>query len=233
MIDYVFTDTPLIKDPNDRIARVVNQRTHTDSDLADALANRNIGVSKPEALALIEAITEILLEWIANGDAATLTLGHYHATISGTFKDGEHPKEVNCNITPSNEIIKAAKRVLMRRVEARLQIYIDFIHDVLTNTSNEKITQGGNVKITGHNIKIAGDNKEVGIEFHSVSGSSVYKVESRHIVINKPSELMIVAPKMPAGEKVILKITTQYLNKATKLLKAPRSLTFPQELTII
>ncbi|MDR0768295.1 MAG: DUF4469 domain-containing protein [Dysgonamonadaceae bacterium] len=231
-IDYVLANNPLTKNENERLARVVNQRTHTDSDLANALASRNIGVSKPEALALIEAITEILLEWIANGDAATLTLGHYHATIPGTFKDGEYPKEADCKITPSKEIIEAVKKVSLRHVEARLQIHIDYIHDVQTNTSNEKVTQGGTVKITGHNIKIAGDNKEIGIEFISLETGSTYKVPAGYIITNHPSELLIIAPKMPAGEQVILKITTQYANTA-KFLKDPRSITFHKELTVV
>jgi hypothetical protein len=51
MIDYVLENNLLTKDkPNDRYARVVNQRSRTENDLADAIARRNIGISKAEAL---------------------------------------------------------------------------------------------------------------------------------------------------------------------------------------
>jgi hypothetical protein len=232
-IDYVLANNPLTKDENDRYARVVNQITHTDSDLANELVERNIGISKPEAVAVIEAINEIVLKWLTEGDAVTLTLGHYRATIPGTFKDGEYPQKAICKITPSNEIIKAIKQAILRNLEARLQISIYYIHDVQTNTSNEKITQGGVVKITGHNIKIAGDNKEIGIEFISLATGSTYKVPAGYIITNHPAELLIIAPKMPAGEQVMFRVTTQYSSNATKFLKATRSVTFHKGLTVI
>ncbi|MDR0768585.1 MAG: DUF4469 domain-containing protein [Dysgonamonadaceae bacterium] len=234
MIDYVLANNPLTKDTNDRLARVVNQITHTDSDLANELVERNIGISKPEAVALIEAINEIVLKWIKEGDAVTLTLGHYRATIPGTFKDGEYPQKADCKIVPSNEIIEAIKQALLRHVETRLQISIYYIHDVQTNTSNEKITQGGVVKIAGHNIKVVGNNPAIGVEFISLKDGAIYKVQAGHIVTNKPSGLMIIAPKMPVGEQVVLKITTQYpSNGGAKILKEPRSVTLDRILTVV
>jgi hypothetical protein len=44
-----------VKYPNDRRARVVNVQSRSESDLAEAIAKRNIGISKAEALAMLEA----------------------------------------------------------------------------------------------------------------------------------------------------------------------------------
>jgi hypothetical protein len=233
MIEYVLSNNPLTKDENDRMARVVNQRTHTESDLADALARRNIGVSKPEALAILEARKEIIMEWLENGDAATLELEHFHAAIPGVFHDGEHPKSAVAHITPSKEVAEAVKKVPLHHVEAVTQLHIDFIHDVKTNTTNDKVTQGGTVKITGHNLKIVGDNPAVGAEFISLEDpESIYKIPAVDIIFNNPSELVIIAPKMVTGELVVFKLTTQFMSSA-KFLKDPRSVTFDKELTVV
>jgi hypothetical protein len=67
-IDYVLEDNLLtLKDPNDRRARVENVQSRSESDLAEAISRRNIGISKAEALAMLEAASEIQLEWLAAG----------------------------------------------------------------------------------------------------------------------------------------------------------------------
>ena len=62
MVDYVLEKNLLTKDkPNDRYARPVNVKTHTQSDLAEAISRRNVGISKAEALAMLEMSSEIQL----------------------------------------------------------------------------------------------------------------------------------------------------------------------------
>ena len=66
MIDYVFEENLLTKDKsNDRSAHVVNQHSYTEEDIAAAIAEGNIGISKAEALAALEAEAEIIKKWIA------------------------------------------------------------------------------------------------------------------------------------------------------------------------
>ncbi|MDR0348656.1 MAG: DUF4469 domain-containing protein, partial [Tannerella sp.] len=66
----------------------------------------------------------------------------------------------------------------------------------------------------------------------SADTGTVYAVPEQDLIINNPSELMIIAPLMTSGEKVILKITTQYASGGT-MLKKPRSITFEKELTVV
>jgi hypothetical protein len=234
MIDYVLEDNRLTQDdPNDRYARVVNVHSFTENDLAEAIAKRNLGISKPEALAMLEAASEIQLEWLASGNAVNLKLAHYHYGIPGAFKEGEHPTEAVIHITPSKELAAAAKQNTLRHVEPTVQLSVDYVDDVKSGTTNEFITKGGNVKIFGHNLKIAGTKPGVGIEFISVEDpEAIYPVPAVDIIINNPSELLIVAPQMVTNEPVQLKITTQYAGNANKLLKEPRSVIFDTIFTV-
>jgi hypothetical protein len=234
MIDYVLEENLLTKDkPNDRRARVVNVRSYTENDLAAAIAKRNIGISKPEALAMLEAAAEIQLDWLEAGHSINLRLAHFHPSIPGTFEEGEYPKEADIKVTSSKEVAEMAKKIPLRHVDAVNPIRIDFIHDVKTNTTNDKVTRGGTVKITGRNLKIAGDLPEVCAEFISRDDPDAnYRIPAIDITTNNPSELSVIAPLMVAGEPVVFRVTTQYSSGGTPL-KTPHSITFEKVLTVV
>ena len=60
--------------------------------------------------------------------------------------------------------------------------------------------------------------------------SAATKVDEADIVINNPSELMIIIPALPAGTYQ-LEVTTQY-STGNKLLKEVRSAVFDRPLTV-
>jgi hypothetical protein len=131
-------------------------------------------------------------------------------SIPGAFEEGEYPKEADIKITASKEVAETAKKIPLRHVEAVNSMRTDFVHDVKSNTTNDKVTRGGTVKITGHNLKIAGDLPSVGAEFISREDpEAIYPIPSVDIITNNPSELMVIAPAMVAGEPVVFKVTTQ------------------------
>jgi hypothetical protein len=234
MSDYIFENNLLTKDkPNDRYARVVNQHSYTEEDIAEAIVRRNIGISKPEALAMLEAEAEIQLEWLKEGNNINRRLAHYHLSIPGTYKEGEYPTEAVIRITPSKEVAETAKKISLRHVEAVNPMHIEFVTDVKTGTANDKVTRRGTVKIAGRNLKIAGTDSSIGVEFVSRENpEAIYRIPAVDLIINYPSELMIIAPDMVVGEQVTLKVTTQFSN-STKPLKTPRSTAFEKALTVV
>jgi hypothetical protein len=88
------------------------------------------------------------------------------------------------------------------------------------------------VKISGHHLKVAGDDPTVGLAFVNAEyPENVYPVPLTDMIVNNPSELIIVAPEMPSGAKVKVRVTTQYSSGA-KVLKKPRSVTSDKTLTV-
>jgi hypothetical protein len=73
-----------------------------------------------------------------------------------------------------------------------------------------------------------GDNPANGVYFIDEQGNRT-QVDVSDIVINKPSELMIMIPSLPAGTYQ-LEVTTQYSVGA--VLKNPRTTVFDKILTI-
>jgi hypothetical protein len=234
MITYVLDENHFPNEkPNERYARVVNSKSFTESDVADAIAKRQVGISKAEALATLEITYEIIREWIAGGYSINMRTAHYHFSIQGTFAEGEHPTDAILKITPSKELAAAVKENQLRHVEPVIQLRIDYVEDVRSGTTNQFITRGGNVKIFGHNIKIAGDEGKVYVEFVSQEDpEAIYPVPITDIVINHPSELLIVAPHMVIDEPIRLRIRTQYSGNSKHLLKTPRSVVFEKTLFV-
>jgi hypothetical protein len=99
--------------------------------------------------------------------------------------------------------------------------------DVKTGSVNDLLTPGRNLRITGSKLKIAGDNPANGVYFASAAGR--IKVDPTDIVINNPSELIIIIPDLPAGTYRV-EVVTQY--SQGPLLKEPRSVVFEKTLTV-
>jgi nucleoid DNA-binding protein len=234
MVDYVLEENLLTsQEPNDRCARVVNVRSYNGNDLIERIAKSNIGISKAEAAAMVEAMTETVLEWLGDGASINLPFVHLHPSIPGAYKEGEYPHNAVIRATPSKEVTELAKKISLRHVEPISPIRIETIYDVKSDTLNSMITSGGTVKIKGHNLKIQGTNPTVGVEFINANApSSIYPVALQDVVINNPSELMLIAPAIASGEEVLLKITTQF-SSSKKDLKLPRSTTFEKRLIVI
>ncbi|MDR0614260.1 MAG: DUF4469 domain-containing protein [Dysgonamonadaceae bacterium] len=232
-LKYVLESNLLTKDPNDRYARPVDVRTHTEEDLADAVSKRNPSINKSFYLAMKATEAEVITDWVTEGDSILTKTVHIHPTIPGTVKEGEHPKEAAIKVTPGKLLAEAAKKIRLQHTEPMSQIRIEFVHDIQSNTTNDTITRGGTVKITGYKLKIAGENPAVGVEFLSQEDpEAIYKVTPKNILINNPSELLVIAPRMVVGEKVLVKVTTQYSGTGTPL-KSIRSYTLDKELTVI
>jgi hypothetical protein len=234
MIEYVLEDNLLTEDKaNDSYARVVNVRSLTDNDLAEAIAERNLGISKPEVLAMLEACAQIQLKWLASGNAVNTQLAHFHYAIPGTYAEGEHPTEAIVRITPSKMLSEAVKKNTLREIEPLVPIRIERVEDMKSGTTNEFITNLGNVKIYGHNLKIEGKKPGVGVRFVSLEDpGAIYPVPAVDIITNNPKELVIMAPHMVVGEPVQLEITTQFSGSSGRLLNEPRSITYTKTFTV-
>ena len=84
--------------------------------------------------------------------------------------------------------------------------------------------------MTGTKLRVVGDKPGVGIFFRETATNTATKVDEGDIVVNNPSELMIIIPALPVGTYQ-LEVTTQY-STGNKLLKEVRSAVFDRPLTV-
>ncbi|MDR0408801.1 MAG: DUF4469 domain-containing protein, partial [Spirochaetaceae bacterium] len=101
--------------------------------------------------------------------------------------------------------------------------------DIKSGTLNNKLTPGRDIRISGSKLKIGGDSPEAGLYFVPVADGAPVKVAPSDIVVNHPSELIVLVPPLAAGAYHV-KVATQYTSG--KPLKTPHTFTFDKSLTV-
>ena len=105
------------------------------------------------------------------------------------------------------------------------------VTDIKTGSVNDLLTPGRNLRIKGEKLKITGGNKANGVYFINKSNGERIKINDSDVIINKPSELVIVIPELEAGTYK-LKLTTQFSGHSKILLKKPVNSIFNRALTV-
>lgn len=230
-------DNLLTPDPNDFTARVSSERSLSVADICHSAATRG-GADVSDA-AMSHAV-ELFLKEMAYRlcDGFAVNTGYFTAmpVVRGVFLN---PNET---FDPQRHTLQFqfTQGELMRReiedVEVKIMgvaetgLYIGQVEDMKSRTVNEVLTPGFNLRVTGTKLRVVGDKPGVGIFFRETVTNTATKVDEGDIVINNPSELMIIIPALPAGTYQ-LEITTQY-STGNKLLKEVRSAVFDRPLTV-
>ena len=230
-------DNLLTPDPNDFTARVSSERSLSVADICHSAATRG-GADVSDA-AMSHAV-ELFLKEMAYRlcDGFAVNTGYFTAmpVVRGVFLN---PNET---FDPQRHTLQFqfTQGELMRReiedVEVKIMgvaetgLYIGQVEDMKSRTVNEVLTPGFNLRVTGTKLRVVGDKPGVGIVFRETVTNTATKVDEGDIVINNPSELMIIIPALPAGTYQ-LEVTTQY-STGNKLLKEVRSAVFDRPLTV-
>ena len=230
-------DNLLTPDPNDFTARVSSERSLSVADICHSAATRG-GADVSDA-AMNHAV-ELFLKEMAYRlcDGFAVNTGYFTAmpVVRGVFLN---PNET---FDPQRHTLQFqfTQGELMRReiedVEVKIMgvaetgLYIGQVEDMKSRTVNEVLTPGFNLRVTGTKLRVVGDKPGVGIFFRETATNTATKVDEGDIVVNNPSELMIIIPALPAGTYQ-LEITTQY-STGNKLLKEVRSAVFDRPLTV-
>ena len=230
-------DNLLTPDPNDFTARVSSERSLSVADICHSAATRG-GADVSDA-AMNHAV-ELFLKEMAYRlcDGFAVNTGYFTAmpVVRGVFLN---PNET---FDPQRHTLQFqfTQGELMRReiedVEVKIMgvaetgLYIGQVEDMKSRTVNEVLTPGFNLRVTGTKLRVVGDKPGVGIFFRETATNTATKVDEGDIVINNPSELMIIIPALPAGTYQ-LEVTTQY-STGNKLLKEVRSAVFDRPLTV-
>ncbi|CAD7811821.1 hypothetical protein CHRY9390_02421 [Chryseobacterium aquaeductus] len=230
-------DNVLTKDnPNDFIARTVSERSLSVEDICNSAAAR--GGADVSAAAMAHA-AELFLKEMAYQlcDGYSVNTGYFLAstTIRGVF---DSPSEA---FNPDKHSIlfqfnQGEKlRAEIPGIEVNILGVADStgavlqVTDVKTGSVNDLLTPGRNLRIAGSKIRIAGEKPGNGVFFINTTTQNSTAVDPSDIVINNPSELMIVIPALPAGTYT-LELVTQF--SGSRVLKTARMAEFDKVLTV-
>jgi hypothetical protein len=232
-------DNPLTKDDvNDYVARVSSEYSLNVKQIAETAASR--GGADISAAAMEHAV-ELWLKEMAYQlcDGFSVNTGWFTAAvhIKGVFENPQQhfDPEKHSVLFEFHQGTKLRNDLPSVTVDilgvADTGILIMQVVDIKTGSVNDLLTPGRNLKITGQRIKIAGDKPDVGIRFRSQDDpDAAYTVAPNDIVVNNPSEVLIIIPTMIV-DTYKLEMTTQY-GTGSRLLNEPRTAVFDKILEV-
>lgn len=233
---YLYDNTLTKDNPNDLIARTVSERSLSVQDICQAAVQR--GGSDVSASAMAHAV-ELFLSEMAYQlcDGYSVNTGYFTAstTIRGVFDSPSETfnKDKHSVLFQFNQGEKLRAEVPNIQVDilgvAEASAVILQVTDMKSGSVNDLLTPGRNLKVSGSKIKLAGDHPSVGVFFIDSKQSRI-QVDPSDIVVNNPSELMVVVPELPAGS-YSLEVVTQHT--AGALLKDPRTAALDKLLTVL
>ncbi|MDR2886839.1 MAG: DUF4469 domain-containing protein [Bacteroidales bacterium] len=229
----------LTENPNDFMAKVNSERTLGIADLCASAVARG-GADMP-ALAIEHASRLLFREMAYNlCDGFSFNAdGWFSASprIRGVF---DSPTE---QFDPAKHTLLfdfhqgALLRRELEQVEVEIMgvadtlLFVAQVTDVKTGSVNDLLTPGRNLRITGSRLKVAGDNPSCGVYFARQNTQEHIRVDNSDMVVNNPSELLIVIPELPAGAYNV-SIITQYGGHSKNMLREPRNFLFDKILTV-
>lgn len=227
----------LTENPNDFVARVSSERTLNTKDICVAAVTR--GGADTNAAAMEHNVNLFFKEMSYQMcDGYAVNTGYFTAgtVIKGVFdnpKEKYDPKKhsVYFQFNQGATLIKDLPSIEVDIMGvADVSNFIGQVTDVKTGTVNELLTPGRNLRINGSKLKLAGENPSVGIYFIDQTTYVSTKVDASDIVVNNPSELIIIIPQLSAGTYK-LEVRTQFA--VGSLIKEPRIATLDKTLTVM
>ncbi|MDR0873656.1 MAG: DUF4469 domain-containing protein [Prevotellaceae bacterium] len=226
----------LTEDPNDFVARVSSERSLNVAQVCTSAATRGgADVSAPSMQHAVDLFLTEMAYLLCDG--YSINTGYFTASvhIRGVFNSpNEHFNPQKHSIAFEFQQGAQLRREL-QTVEVDILGVADSsaavlqVTDVKTGSVNDLITPNRNLKIAGHKIKIAGDNPDNGVYLINQISQARIKIDPTDIVVNNPSELIVVLPDLPVSTFKV-EVVTQY--GVSVLLKEPRTAVFDKILTV-
>lgn len=236
MINYTLEENELTGDPKKYKAQVVNSRSYTFNDIANYLLQHNTGLSSAVIRGVWEGIKGAVEEYVSDGSSVRTELFHIRPSIRGVFEsqndcfDASRHK-IRLNLYPGSLLRKIPEKLKAKKVNSGARSFIHSVTDISTSSVNDSLTPGKSIRITGSGLKITGDDPSCGIYFvPEKSSSTPIKAEISEVVVNNPSELIAIVPRLKKG-KWNLRLITQY-SRGHKYLKKPRNVNFDKNLIV-
>jgi hypothetical protein len=220
------------------IARTDNEASLSVEEVCAALKNR--GGFTGNYNDLVESVRQFFDEaayQLCDGFAVNTGYFSVHPNVGGTFDKVTEGHDTEKHPVTFRFRTRTPLRTLAEHIAveveglADVQGYIDECIDITTESVNETLTPGGMFSLSGHKLKVAGDDPEVGVYFVPAAGGVAVKV-SGHLADNTASKLIGVIPPVLATGKWKVEVKTQFSGSGSTALKKPRTIAGAFTLTV-
>lgn len=204
-LQFYLTPNHMTPTPDDYMAVTRSPQSYSIEDVYNQMTREGSTVTRAEALAAFEEITQVIINLVKQGHSVNTPLVNIASTISGVFNGDEDVFDparhrVKLSVNPGNRLRKVAGEITTEKIPVaeRKPTPVHF-YDNASETQDEVITPSGGARITGSLLKMDEDDSGQGVFFIRTDDGTETRVESS-MIRNKPGELIFVTPELPAGE---------------------------------
>jgi hypothetical protein len=232
-IKYALVENLLTERPDDFSAQVISKGSLDREAIIRRILQKGTSLTRTDVLAVLNGLEETVDDATQDGYTVNLPLFNTSFSISGVFEsamdtfDGNRHK-LNINLTKGTLLRSAEKKIKVEKTAAHApHPSIMEVKDSVSGAVNERLTAAGVAEIRGYTLRIEGADPACGLWFVEAGGS---ETKATVIVENKPSRIVAMIPALKPGMYQV-KIATQFSGTA-KLLKAPKIIVYPKNLTV-
>jgi hypothetical protein len=157
-------------------------------------------------------------------------IGGVWESLTESYDPVKHPVKFSFRaLRPLREVAKHIEVLIEGLADSGS--FIADITDVDTEAVNETLTPGGMFTLTGHKIKVAGDNADCGVYFAEAAGTGQRVQVTRHLADNQSNRIVGIIPALAAGTWTV-EVVTQFTGSGSSALKTPRTIKSAAELVV-
>jgi hypothetical protein len=203
-LDFYLVHNQMTPDPDDFMAVSSNSESYSIEDVFDQMTREGSTITKAEALASFEEISQAIIKLVKQGCSITTPLFNISSSVSGIFNSEEDnfvasKHQVRINVTAGTRLNAVASEITPKKVTTRERRPVPVhYYDNTSETQDQMITSGGGARVTGSLLKFDESDASQGIFFVNTSNSEATRVGSK-LLRNKPGELIFLNPALAAG----------------------------------
>lgn len=200
MLHYRLYENPFSDDdPDDRLARPVSVTMNNREDLINDITGPGSILKPTETNAVIDNYWQRITHYLREGEGYTDDYIRTRFGISGMFQSDDDQfdpdrHEVLISVVPKGTITEIAEDIPLRKLDGgRVAPEIKEVNDWASGTSDDILTPGDVLEVTGNNLKIHDNLEEEGVFF--VHQSDDGETEATRIHTNEPKTLTLRIPE--------------------------------------
>jgi hypothetical protein len=209
MIKYQLVESGLATEAGACHAIVSVSNTRNLDQIINHMISEGTGLTKPQALAYFEKLSQSILYFIELGFCVSTPLFKVRPTINGKFANKEdlydpNRHQLNFRITPGLRFRSVKTDVKIEKSENSSQSPAPtaFI-DVNTDGRNETVSPGSMAMLKGNRLRFDKEDANQGIFFASLDNPDTVVRSAQYAEIN-PSKVLFLIPALEPGEYKIL-----------------------------
>jgi len=222
MLEYILVENKMAGNAHRCVALISGSKVKNIDDVIDSMVAEGTGLTRPQALAYFEKLTQTIESFVKEGHTVITPLVRVQPSITGIFTDTDdsfdssrHHIHIRSNSGLRLRALETDIK-LKKIVTTREMPILRTFKDIVSGEKNLIITGKGVGVITGKALKFDLSDEKQGI-FFTTSGHPRQSIRAQVYSLIKNTEVHFIIPELQQGDySIIIKKLSRY---KTRLLE--------------